>query len=121
MRMSDLDTALNELEMAPASPINEYFRTNILFQSGRESEAQVIFDRLEQTTAMDYPLAMASIYAVSGDLDSAFEWLETAYQQRDYGLAFILNNFWLEPFHSDPRFPVFLEKMGLREYWEAMQ
>ena len=62
----------------------------------------------------------APLYASLGDNDTAFEWLETAFQQRDGGLSWILGNVYLKNLESDPRYPVFLEKLGLLEAWKAM-
>ena len=57
---------------------------------------------------------IAEVYAFRGEIDTAFEWLERAYRQRDGGLPDFLK---LDPLlanlHDDPRWPVFLEKMGL--------
>ena len=50
----------------------------------------------------------------------AFEWLETAFQQRDGRLTWILHYVYLRNLESDPRYPVFLEKLGLLEAWKAM-
>ena len=120
LRKGDFDQALEELEQAPAASINDFYRANILFRAGRESEAQALFDQLINTSAVDYAMPKAAVYAASGNLDAAFEWLEVAYRQRDIGLAFILQNFWLKPLHEDPRFAEIIEKMGLLPYWEAM-
>jgi len=64
---------------------------------------------------------VANIYAWRGENDPAFEWLERSYQQRIEFLVFILGNPWLKSLHSDPRFPAFLEQLGLLEYWNVEQ
>ena len=120
MLMGDFEKALNELALAPPSPVNDYYKANTLFRAGRDIEARELFELIKGSPANGLPLPMASVYISSGDLDSAFEWLETAYQNREYGVPFILSNFWFRGLHSDPRYPVFLEKLGLLEYWKAM-
>ena len=60
------------------------------------------------------------MYAWRGENDEAFEWLEMALEQHDSDLSYILMNNALFRLKDDPRFPIFLEKMGLREAWEAM-
>ena len=58
--------------------------------------------------------AIAAAYAFWGDSDRAFEWLERAYAERDGGgLAFTKVHPLLANLHDDPRWPVFLDKMGL--------
>jgi adenylate cyclase len=120
MFMGDFEKALHELELAPPLPINDYYKANILFRAGRNIEARELFKLIKGSPANGFTLPMASLYVSSGDFDSAFEWLETAYQIREANLSFILNNKWLEDIRRDPRYPVFLEKMGLLEYWKAM-
>ena len=49
-----------------------------------------------------------------GKVDSAFEWLERAYAQRDGGLpAGLMTDQLLISLHSDPRWEAFLKKMKL--------
>ncbi len=50
-----------------------------------------------------------------GEVDSAIEWLERAYRQRDPGLSSLKLDPLLANLHDDPRWPVFLEKMGLAD------
>ena len=92
----------------------------MLFTLGKEMESQEITNEFLETSAQDHPLQMAIIYAGGGENDSAFEWLETAFEQRSRGLSNILFNDALARLESDPRYPVFLEKLGLLKYWEAM-
>lgn len=60
------------------------------------------------------------IYAWRGENDSAFESLELAFEQHHNGLANILLNDALTRLGSDPRYPIFLEKLGLLEAWKGM-
>ena len=58
---------------------------------------------------------IAEAYAWRGEKDKAFEWLERARKQHDGGLTFIKAPPLLDGLKSDPRFPAFLNKMGLPE------
>ena len=60
------------------------------------------------------------IYAWRGENDSAFESLEFALEQHHSGLANILINDPLKHLEDDPRYTVFLKKLGLLEAWKAM-
>ena len=57
-----------------------------------------------------YPIAQ--IYAMRGQTDNAFLWLDRAYVQHDGYLADMLNDQLLISLHDDPRWPEFLNKMG---------
>ena len=48
-----------------------------------------------------------------GEVDSAFEWLERAYRQRDGGLTSLKIGAAFKSLHSDPRWGAFLKKMKL--------
>jgi len=57
--------------------------------------------------------AIAALYADWGDKDQAFQWLNTAYQERDEGLVSLKTDFLLDPLRSDPRFAELVRKVGL--------
>ena len=56
---------------------------------------------------------IAMNYAAKRDADNTFLWLERAHAQRDSGLAFLKSNWIYENLYGDPRWMVFLQKMGL--------
>jgi TolB-like protein len=56
---------------------------------------------------------IAALYADLGDKDQAFQWLNTAYQERDKGLVSLKTDFLLDPLRSDPRFAELVRKVGL--------
>jgi hypothetical protein len=56
---------------------------------------------------------IAMICAWLGDNDQAFLWLDKAFEQRDSLLAEILLYTEMRTLISDPRWPAFLDKMGL--------
>jgi TolB-like protein/Flp pilus assembly protein TadD len=58
---------------------------------------------------------IAEIYAFRRDNDRAFEWLERAYRQRDPGLAWARPDIFLENLHADPRWEIFMHKLGLTD------
>ena len=60
------------------------------------------------------------VESMLGNFAISNEWFEKAYQQRPAYFAFFLTNQWHKKLKSDPRYPVFLEKLGLLEYWKAM-
>jgi TolB-like protein/tetratricopeptide (TPR) repeat protein len=55
---------------------------------------------------------IAQLYADLGDKDHAFEWLNTAYQERILVVA-LRADFAFDPLHSDPRYAELVRKIGL--------
>ena len=58
---------------------------------------------------------VADLQALRGETDLAFEWLERAYDQRDPGIAWTMADPFLRSLHADPRWDVFLPKLGLAD------
>jgi serine/threonine protein kinase len=56
---------------------------------------------------------IAALYADLGDKDQAFQWLNKAYQERDWLLVDLKTDFLLDPLRSDPRFAELVRKVGL--------
>ena len=87
---------------------------------GEEDESRALHSEFLDTPAQFGPFAKAQIYALRGENDDAFKSLEVAFEQHHQSLANILAR---EAFHhleADPRYPIFLEKMGLLEAWQAI-
>ncbi len=120
LRLGDPERALVELDKASAVSEYQPLRASILFTLGKEMESQVIVKEFLETSAQEKPLEMATMYAWRGENNAAFEWLETAFMQRERSLNNILWNDELARLESDRRYPGFLEKLGLLEHWEAM-
>ena len=116
----DPKNALLEVEKNPDSFSYLYGKASILSTLGNEAEAQSIMNELLKTSAYESPGAMATVYAWRGENDSAFQWLELAYEQHDFRLVFLLGNVWFRNLTTDPRYAIFVEKMGLLEEWKAM-
>jgi len=116
----DAGRALIEFNKYPTIANNVLNKASAYIALGNDSEAQAIVDEYLATSPQKYPFWTAAVFAWRGDNDKAFEWLETAFQQRDVQLRYILIDIYLRKLHSDPRYPVFLEKLGLVEAWKAM-
>jgi TolB-like protein/Tfp pilus assembly protein PilF len=59
------------------------------------------------------PNEIALYYALMGDRDHTFEWLEKGYAERSGRMEYIKTEDFVEPFHSDPRYVDLLKRMGL--------
>jgi serine/threonine-protein kinase len=81
----------------------------------RIPEADAALARLTESSADTAAYQIADVYAYRGDKDPAFEWLERARRQRDGSLGFMRCDPFLANLHEDPRWDVFLRKMGLAD------
>jgi len=83
---------------------------------GRIDEATDLLREMEQSRAAQGhapPIAFAVIHAGLGDIDAAFDWLETAYRLRDGYLFWLPGAPGLDPLHSDPRFAHLVQRVGV--------
>jgi len=62
----------------------------------------------------DWAYQVATLHALAGRNDEAFRWLERAYDLRDTGIASSMVSWTLNGLHSDPRWPGFVAKVGIR-------
>jgi len=120
LHLDQPEKALAEMNGLPDSVRGRRIKVSALFDMGEFTEAQAIFDDILGPPPQMGPVGIAGMYAWQGKNDDAFGWLELALEQRDPGLSFILWNGALARLGDDPRYPVFLEKMDLREAWEVM-
>ena len=87
----------------------------VCFNSGRPEDSKRALEQLIRIGADTAAYQIAVGYAVRGEVDAAFEWLERAYTQHDSGLAFVRRHRILQPLHQDPRWKPFLIKMGFAD------
>jgi len=87
---------------------------------GRKEEALAARQWMIDNLAGPFGYQIAEMYAVHGDIDKAFEWLESSYDFHDGGMTYLLVDHFLKPLHDDPRWRPLLEKMNLLTYWDAM-
>jgi serine/threonine protein kinase/Tfp pilus assembly protein PilF len=84
--------------------------------SGRRPDAEKILSDLLRTSKRSYvsPYMIATIYAVLGDKDRAFAFLEKAYQEKSPDIPYFLKaDLRLDALRSDPRFAELVRKVGL--------
>src|SRR6266478_5820525 len=79
------------------------------------AEADAALAQLTKDFAETAAYQIDEEHAYRGDKDKAFEWLERARRQRDPGLASLRKDPLLTNIQDDPRWNVFLHKMGLSD------
>ncbi|MGI9290955.1 MAG: tetratricopeptide repeat protein [Gammaproteobacteria bacterium] len=121
MLQGDHESALAEIEKVPDSHRATNFKAGILFAMGKEAEATALVSEFLNTPPQTNPYPKALIHIWFEEFDLAFEYLEYAFEQHHSGLTHILVSPTYAPLRNDPRYRVLVEKMGLLEYWEAMQ
>jgi tetratricopeptide (TPR) repeat protein len=65
------------------------------------------------TRGDEWAFQIAAMSAVRGERDEAFRWLDRAYDLHDSGVVLSRVSTWFSDLHGDPRWPVFLKKVGL--------
>jgi serine/threonine-protein kinase len=80
---------------------------------GRKTEADEMLKQDSLKFADSHAFDIALVYAFRNERDSAFEWLDRAYKQRDPELIAILGEPLLKDLVNDPRYQAFLQKMNL--------
>ena len=88
-----------------------------LHKGGEQAAWRKELELILETRPMDQsPGNVAGLYALIGDKDKAFEWLDKAYAERD---GMVLAQLKVDPsfknLHDDPRFANLLRRMGLPE------
>ena len=123
----DLAAAQNDLEEAAAlmrrSPFVLAHLAMVLVLQGKSAEAHRLRDEMVERSAREAvpPITVAVAELALGDYESAFEWLERAYQARDFLMI------WLHvgpmfrlvpptrshPITDDPRWATLVQRVGL--------
>jgi len=85
------------------------------YQRGKLNGACLaVIEVLRNKSKKEYvsPYDMALYYALMGDRDHTFEWLEKAYAERSGRMEYLKVEEFFELFHSDPRYIDLLKRMG---------
>ena len=83
------------------------------FAQKRLPEADAALAALTAKSGDTAAYQIAEVHAFRGEKDLAFSWLERALRQRDSGLLDMQHDPLLANLEGDPRWPVFLAKMGM--------
>ena len=95
-----------------AAAVDAGFRSGGWTESIRKGLEVSLAQRNDKTTYTS-PYGIAAEYAMLGEKDHAFAWLNTAYQERDIGLIALRTDFAMDSLRSDPRYGEMVRKIGL--------
>ena len=102
------------IRLSGSSPLTSGSLGYIHAIRGNRAEAHRALDKLREQSKHRYvsPYYLARVYAGLGENDSAFVWLEHAYQARSHYLAYIKTDLLLDHLRSDPRFRELMRRVG---------
>jgi len=89
--------------------------TCIYWAMSRRADSDEALGALERAFAARNDYMIAAAHAYRGDADSAFVWLDRAYQQRRGSLEGLRTDVLFRKLHDDPRFSAFVRKAKLVE------
>jgi tetratricopeptide (TPR) repeat protein len=112
-RQGRLDEALAHAEREPAEFARLLALGDVNFAMGREAESRAALDKLKADHAEESAIQIAILHAIRGEVDDAFHWMNKAVDTRDSGASMVKSIPVLPALHRDPRWPVFLARMGL--------
>jgi len=110
-----LQSLLEAKAMAGGDPVYDWGVGYVYARQGRKSEASAIIESLEPPRSESYfsPTLIAGLYGALGELDLAFEFLETAYEERDGFLVTVGADPTFDSLRADPRCHALLKKINL--------
>jgi len=121
-RLGQHDKAIEHLRGAafghPDPPPNAIGISGRLYAlAGHEQEARSLLDRLLQRRHRDETTsaaAIAEVYLGLGELDETYEWLQVAFDERDYSLVWLnVDWYYVEAREKDPRFEELWARMSI--------
>ena len=104
------------LRLARANPVpdrRDYLLAMAAFAAGQSAEALAALERLKSRTPDRTAAQIVFIYAMQGDREQTFAWLDRAIALRDPGLKGMQNRPEFDKFKGDPRFERVLRMMNL--------
>jgi TolB-like protein/Tfp pilus assembly protein PilF len=112
--LDEPQAALTEYDREPNVIHRKFGQALAYFELGRTDEALRIMADLE-SNHVTWSRNIAEVYALSGDFDSAFDWLNRAVELHDVGLLYLHASPFLDVLHDDPRWQAVLTRIGLSD------
>ena len=113
VQRGDGETALREAELEPDPGFRRHELALAHFVRGDRKSADDALADLIATGRDQLAYQIAQVYAVRGETDKAFEWLQTALNNHDTGMLALSIDPLLNGLRGDPRYKNLLTKLGL--------
>jgi serine/threonine-protein kinase len=111
IRRGDKETALREAQLEPDESYRRFELALAQFARGDRTAADAaLADLIANNRGLDYQIAQ--VYAVRGEKEKAFEWLQIAFDNHDTGMLALLVDPLLRSLSDDPRYKNLLARMA---------
>ncbi len=112
VQKGDGETALREAQSEPDEGYRRFLIALAHYVRGDRNAADAALSELIQYGRDTLAYQIAEVYAVRGDTDKAFEWLQISYDNHDTGTLAILVDPLLHGLRDDPRYKALVAKMN---------
>jgi serine/threonine-protein kinase len=109
----DGDAALREAQLEPDPGFRRFELAVAHYVRGDRAAADAALADLIANAREGFAYQIAQVYALRGEKDKAFEWLQTAFDDRDAGMLGLLADPVLRGLRDDARYKNLLVKVGL--------
>jgi TolB-like protein/lipoprotein NlpI len=112
IKRGDSETALREAQLEPDESYRRFELAVAEYARGDRTAADAaLADLIAHDQGLDYQVAQ--VYAVRGEREKAFEWLQIAFDNHDTGMLALLVDPLLNSLRDDPRYKRLIAKMNL--------
>jgi serine/threonine-protein kinase len=113
VQRGDGETALREAQLEPDEGFRPFELALAHYVRGDRKAADAALAELVTTGRNGLAYQIAQVYAVRGETDNAFEWLQISFDNHDGGTLGLAVDPLLRGLHDDPRYKNLLAKLGL--------
>ena len=113
VQRGDGETALREAQLEPDDSIRPFQLALAQYVRGDRKAADAALADLIANSRDGLAYQVSQVYAVRGEVDKAFEWLQIAFDNHDGGMPSLLVDPLLRSLRDDPRYKNLLAKLGL--------
>jgi serine/threonine-protein kinase len=111
IRRGDKETALREAQSEPDESYRRFELAVAQYARGDRTAADAaLADLIAHNQGLDYQVAQ--VYAMRGEREKAFEWLQIAFDHHDTGMLALLVDPLLNSLRDDPRYKALVAKMN---------
>jgi TolB-like protein len=113
VQRGDGETALREAQLEPDEGFRPFELALAHYVRGDRKAADAALAELVASGRNGLAYQIAEVYAVRGETDKAFEWLQISFDNHDGGTLGLAVDPLLRGLHGDPRYKNLLAKLGL--------
>ena len=108
----DGERALREAQLEPDEDYRRFELALAHYVRGDRTAADAALTDLISSSRDKLAYQVAQVYALRGETDKAFEWLQISYDNHDTGTLGLLVDPMIRGLHGDPRYKTLLAKVG---------